>query len=163
MLHLKRSRGLLPISEVCSLPIPWLCFFTMAKRLSKNFLDHEFQCPCGCPPAAMDPKQIDLLQKLRDTLGEGLRVTSGIRCVSHNAKVGGAKRSWHIPRDGICYASDITFLSGSKSPKRILKLYVLADRLHFKGLGLYRTWIHADSRGGRRARWIDHHWNWRNS
>jgi len=112
----------------------------------------------------MSPKHIELLQKLRDAAGP-LKVTSGIRCKKHNTEIGGAKRSKHIPdKDGICVASDITYATGTLSNRRILKLYVLADQVGgFKGIGLYRGRIHVDSREGRRARWIDHFWNWKDS
>lgn len=112
----------------------------------------------------MSPKHIELLQKLRDVAGP-LKVTSGIRCPTHNAEVGGAKRSKHLPnKDGFCVASDITYATGTLSNRRILKLYVLADQIGgFKGIGLYKGRIHVDSREGRRARWIDHFWNWKDS
>ena len=113
----------------------------------------------------MSPKHIALLQKLRDVAGP-LKVTSGIRCKEYNASIkGAAPKSWHVPRDnGECYASDITYATGSISNRRILKLYVLADQAQFKGLGLYKGRIHVDSRPtGRRARWVDHFWNWKDS
>lgn len=115
----------------------------------------------------MSPKHIELLQILRDVAGP-LKVTSGIRCPAHNAEVGGAKRSKHLPnKDGFCAASDITYATGTLSNRRILKLYVLADQIvggrGFKGIGLYKGRIHVDSREGRRARWVDHFWNWKDS
>ena len=115
----------------------------------------------------MAPNHIELLQNLRDVAGP-LKVTSGIRCPAHNAEVGGAKRSKHLPnKDGFCVASDITYATGTLSNRRILKLYVLADQIvggrGFKGIGLYKGRIHVDSREGRRARWIDHFWNWKDS
>ena len=137
--------------------------FAMAERLSKNFLAHEFECSCGCGQGQMDPIHIALLQKLRNAAGP-LRVTSGIRCKEHNKLIGGASRSQHIPNSqGMVVACDITYAKGSKSNRNILRLYTLADQLHFKGIGLYKGRIHVDSRPGRRARWIDHFWSWKDT
>ena len=103
----------------------------------------------------MDQKHIDKLQRLRESIGVALKVNSGIRCAEYNATIdGAAKKSWHVPRKDICYACDITFAHGPRSNRRILKLYAL---------GLYRGRIHVDSRPGKRARWINHFWNWRDS
>lgn len=110
----------------------------------------------------MSDTHIALLQKLRTIVGP-LTVTSGIRCKDYNALCKGAPSSHHIPRDGVCTASDITFTLGAKSNSRMLYLYTMADQLHFKGLGLYRGRIHVDSRKGRRARWVDHLWSWKDS
>ena len=135
----------------------------MAQRLSKNFWSYEFSCSCGCNSGRMDPALIVILQKLRDALGEPLRVTSGIRCEEHNKTVSGAaRRSWHIPRDEVCHAADIAYSTGSKPPSAIMKMYILADQYRVKGLGLYHNRIHVDTRPGRIARWMDESWNWRN-
>jgi hypothetical protein len=114
----------------------------------------------------MDQKHIDKLQRLRESIGVALKVNSGIRCAEYNATIdGAAKKSWHVPRKDICYACDITFAHGPRSNRRILKLYALADQLHFRGLGLYRGRIHVDSRPAhrKRARWINHFWNWKDT
>ena len=133
-------------------------------RLTKNWSSGEFSCTCRCGTGEMDPYHIDRLQQLREGIGVALKVTSGIRCEKHNKSIDrAASRSWHVPRNGICYASDITFAHGSRNNARVLRLYTLADQLHFKGLGLYRGRIHVDSRPGKRARWIDHFWNWRDT
>ena len=135
----------------------------MSKRYTKNFLVNEFSCNCGCPNGVMDEKHMALLQGLRSAVGP-LKVTSGIRCREYNKLIGGAARSQHIPNaEGTCFACDITFATGTISNRRILKLYTLADQLHFKGMGLYKGRIHVDSRPGRRARWIDHFWNWKDT
>jgi uncharacterized protein YcbK (DUF882 family) len=146
------------------LPFSPASFKLMAKRLSRNWLAAEFACRCGCVSGRMDLKHIEKLQQLRDSIGVALKVTSGIRCAEYNATIdGAAKRSWHIPRNGICYACDITFAHGPRSNSRILKLMTLAEQVHFKGIGLYRGRIHVDSRTSKRARWIDHFWNWKDS
>jgi len=135
----------------------------LSNHLSKNWSSREFECACGCGTGEMDMGHIERLQELRESIGVALKVTSGIRCKEHNEIIRGAKKSWHVPRSGICCASDITFAHGARNNARVLKLYTLADQLHFKGLGLYRGRIHVDSRSGKRARWIDHFWNWRDT
>ena len=133
----------------------------MAIRLTKNFYAYEMLCPCGCGEGDMDPYHMAKLQKLRDAVGEGLVVTSAIRCKQYNKGIDGAARhSWHIPRNGVCYACDITFAKGPKTNQRILYLAVMAEQQHFKGMGLYPRRIHVDNRPGRRARWINRGWNW---
>lgn len=70
-------------------------------RVSKEFFsDDEMKCQgktCGCGnKVILDPVFDTMLLKLRVTLGLPMRVNSGCRCVKHNEKVGGAKRSFHI-------------------------------------------------------------------
>lgn len=136
----------------------------MPKRLTKNFMAYEFSCSCGCGYGEMAQGHMDKIQQLRDAVGEGLSITSGIRCREYNDTIdGAAERSWHIPRNGITYACDLTFAGGSRSNQRILKLATLAEQLHFKGLIIYPRRVHLDSRPGRRYRGIDRHWSWKDS
>ena len=66
---------------------------------TKNFKQSEFACKCGCgfglKDGDIDTGLIDIAQKIRDYVGVPVRVNSGCRCVSHNARVGGVKGSWH--------------------------------------------------------------------
>ncbi len=69
------------------------------QRLSKDFELHEFHCPCshsGCSITLVDAALVDLLQALRDAMEVPIHVTSGYRCISRNAEVGGAKASQHL-------------------------------------------------------------------
>ena len=106
----------------------------------------------------MAPEFVSKLQMLRDRIGKPIKITSGIRCKSHNAKIGGASKSWHIPRDGVCYASDIRT---DRSDEEVLRLYAAADSLGFTGIGLYKGRIHIDMRPTNRARWVDKSWTWK--
>ena len=58
--------------------------------LTKNFSLYEFPCPCGCTTQMIDRELVEKMQALRDKLGKKVKVTSGYRCVKHNAdpKVG---------------------------------------------------------------------------
>ena len=64
--------------------------------LTENFTRSEFACPCGCNSQMIEQELADKIQGIRDKLGKKIRITSGYRCVSHNAskKVGGSKATW---------------------------------------------------------------------
>lgn len=53
--------------------------------LTKNFCRYEFECPCGCTAQMVDQELAKKLQVIRDKLGKKLKVTSGYRCIKHNA------------------------------------------------------------------------------
>ncbi len=55
----------------------------------KWFSRSEFICRCGCQTNEIADDFIDKLDQLRETCGFRLRVTSGYRCPSHNARVSG--------------------------------------------------------------------------
>jgi len=64
-------------------------------KLSPNFSEEEFVCPC-CGLQIVKLKLVDSLQALRDLAGRPIHVLSGCRCPVWNAKVGGAKQSQHL-------------------------------------------------------------------
>ena len=137
-------------------------------NLSANWSKHEFECKgCECRTAFhISLGQIKLLQKLREQIGETLICTSGLRCKLKNDRTPGASsNSYHLLRGTVLYAADITFLDPAlRTPKNILKLYVLADQLKAKAIGLYGgscPRLHLDNRPTTRpARWIDRTWSW---
>lgn len=66
---------------------------------TNNFELEEFKCKCGgkyCTgyPAVLDDQLLINLQKMRKIYG-AITITSGLRCQSHNAAVGGASTSRH--------------------------------------------------------------------
>ena len=69
--------------------------------LSKNFREEEFVCKCGqCSsvPLHLQENLILLcqqLEKIRLYTGP-IIINSGIRCITHNKKIGGVKNSQHI-------------------------------------------------------------------
>jgi uncharacterized protein YcbK (DUF882 family) len=120
----------------------------------KFFKHREFACNCNqCGPADVDDALVALLDLIRDAVGQPIKITSGTRCIDYNKASSGAKRSFHLPRDGISYAADFQLGSMSKNTKeRILHLYLLADKFSLSeslntGLIAYPTWIHLDTRG----------------
>lgn len=69
----------------------------MSKQITKHFVQSELECSCGCggmPTIAFMSK----VEELREACGFPFRVGSCARCATHNANIGGAKRSDHIVR-----------------------------------------------------------------
>jgi uncharacterized protein YcbK (DUF882 family) len=118
-------------------------------QLSTHFHLSEFICKCGkCDDHPIDMALIDLLEAIRAELpsigGSVLKINSGYRCPSYNARIGGAKNSQHM----LGKAADM------RAPGASIKdLAKLVNRLNPKGgVGKYRSFVHADTRNGR-ARW----------
>jgi hypothetical protein len=60
-------------------------------------------CKCGCGENRMTQALIDKIEQLRTLVGMPISIDRGVSCVEHNAAVGGAADSEHLP---IAYASD---------------------------------------------------------
>jgi uncharacterized protein YcbK (DUF882 family) len=123
-------------------------------QLTKNFTREEFDCRDGTPvPDELLPNVQELaenLQVLRDYLGEPVHVNSGYRTPSYNKKVGGKRKSRHLKAD----AGDITVKS--KTPRQlynIVEKLIAQKKMKQGGLGLYKGFIHYDTRGVK-ARWV---------
>lgn len=106
-------------------------------NMNNYFTEDEFKCKCGC---GMDVTQEvkDLCNKARERAGIPFRITSGARCKSHNAKVGGVADSAHTK--GL--AVDIAFSSGSDTYKIVQSLMSLnIERI---GISFPSSFIHFD-------------------
>lgn len=135
-------------------------------QIGRYFKASEFACPC-CKKTNPSPLLVKILDATREVLGP-LRVNSGYRCPEHNKSVGGKKSSYHLFRDGVCLAADISYPDPTKRHgEHILRLYVElenAARRHgvAYGLGLYNSFCHIDTRGeaepGKMARWSQFSW-----
>ena len=97
--------------------------------LSKNFARKDFKCPCGCSRQMVDSELVEKLQAIRDKLGKAIKATSGYRCLSHNAAVGGSSGSKH--RYGM--AADWRLVDRSINP---VALGIIATQ-YFKAVGIY--------------------------
>lgn len=117
--------------------------------ITKNFTRAEFQCPCGCTAQMVDEMLAQKLQIIRTIYNVPLKITSGYRCVKHNAAVGGAKSSKHLY--GI--AADVKDPTGKLNP---VALGILANHT-FGGVGIYwygtAAFIHVDLRKTK-ATWL---------
>lgn len=114
--------------------------------LSKNFKESEFHCRCGlCAFPGMNPKLINGLQKLRDSIGRAIKVTSGYRCPRHNMEIGGHPKSQHLRGN----AADIKVRS--MKPHDLMLHAMEIKEFEQGGIGIYDTFVHVDV--GPRRRW----------
>lgn len=122
---------------------------TRGKFLSPHFAIEEFACKDGGDRVLVDLGLIYLLEDLRSAFEAPVRIVSGYRSPEYNAKVGGAKDSQHI------YGRAADIQIPGVTPREIASY--LETQGHKGGLGIYRTWIHVDTRpikaGERPARW----------
>lgn len=119
--------------------------------LSKDFSRAEFACQgesCCGGSAPVHPELVAGLQELRGKVGAPLTLTSGFRCITHNAKVGGASDSQHT----IGLAADVLCPDGW-SPERFAKLAETVEVFRKGGIGIYPGRIHVDVRENGPARW----------
>lgn len=121
-------------------------------KITTDFERHEFACPCGCTAQMIDPELVQKMQTIRTKLGKAIKVTSGYRCVKHNAdpKVGGSRTSRHLY--GI--AADWRTKDRSVNP---VALGIIAAAQGFGAVGIYwhdkAAIVHTDTRGGK-ATWL---------
>ena len=75
----------------------------------KFFKPHEFECRCGKCGLGFDnmnPGLLSFLDQLRGRCGFPIHITSAIRCVDHNAFVGGGHNSAHLDGCAVDIAVD---------------------------------------------------------
>ena len=119
-------------------------------KLSKNFNVNEFRCglgsPCGCTTILIDEKLVEYLQKIRDHFGKPITITSAYRCTSYNTKIGGAYGSRHTKGQACDF-----FIEGVTP----LEIAQYAESIGIKGIGLYDTFVHIDTRAAK-SFWYSH-------
>lgn len=120
-------------------------------KVTEHFSSEEFACKdrlrTRYPADWIEPRLRPLcetLEVIRAELGEPIRIMSGYRTPEHNQAVGGARDSRHVHGDAI----DGT--CRNKSPAEVhaavLRLYEAGKLPRLGGLGLYRGWVHIDTR-----------------
>lgn len=111
--------------------------------LSKHFKKREFACKDGCGLGFADgdvnPELVEVLEDVREHFGRPVVINSGLRCETHNNRVGGAKKSQHL----LGTAADIR-VSGVDPA-------LVYDYLNQKypgkyGIGKYKSFTHIDVR-----------------
>ena len=107
-------------------------------KLSKNFDSSEFACQCGCGYDTPNPELIRMLQVARDLYGKPIVITSGCRCIKHNAVSGGTPNSAHIQGK----AADIATPTGAD--RYLLIKALLASGFGRIGINFKKRFIHAD-------------------
>lgn len=122
-------------------------------RLSTNFELKEFASSDGKEPSEEVLKNLTELAKnlqvLRNHLKAPIQITSGYRSKEHNARIGGALKSFHV----LGMAADIQ-VKGMKPNQvaKVIELLINEGKMKQGGVGIYRTWVHYDIRGTK-ARW----------
>ena len=118
--------------------------------ISKYFNRSEIACKCECGFDTMDGETLKLADRCREFVGHSITPSSGARCLNYNrlsASKGGPgsnDRSQH-PRGR---AMDLPV----KDPKALYDY--LCDKYPDKyGFGLYKTFVHIDTKSGPARRW----------
>ncbi len=114
----------------------------------KYFKRNEFHCKCGkCGgfPVEPDEKLVKLLVQIREHFDSPVTITSGVRCKTHNANVGGASNSQHL------YGTAADFKVKGKTPKEVAA-YCETLLPKSGGIGIYSSWVHVDVRSNK-SRW----------
>lgn len=108
------------------------------KQISANFKVSEFRCKDGSDKILIDVGFVrDKLQAIRDHFGVPITINSAYRTESYNAKVGGAKASYHMKGQ----AFDIVVAGHTP-----LEVAQFAQTLDINGIIQYNTFVHVDSR-----------------
>lgn len=114
----------------------------------KNFKISDFQC--HCPECAKNDDRpftkvevLRSLQIVRDLYGKPMRVARGLSCASHNAAIGGAGDSRHLPEHAD--AVDVAH-NGSDEAYEIVNAFMIEG--DFTTLRVYPHHVHADMRPG---------------
>ena len=117
----------------------------------KHFEMGEFACKhCQqLPRDGMDTRLLEVLDKMRERLGEPLVVSSGYRCPTHNRNRGGASQSYHMRG----MAADVYINSDQYSPKEI---EAIAFECGADTACAYPNegFVHVDMRGYRAEGWV---------
>lgn len=95
--------------------------------MTPHFSRREFACRCGCGFDRINWALIKMLEEVRVELGEPIVITSGCRCVQHNAAEGGSRRSAHLRG----MAADVAIPSRNYRARWAQAVHVIAD---LKGL-----------------------------
>lgn len=117
-------------------------------NLTKNFTKAEFESKDGSPMPLDVLQNIQILaqqlQVIRDEIGKPISITSGYRSPNHNARIGGAKHSYHVR--GMAADIQVGGMHPMDVKKVILKL-MNEGKILKGGLKAYKSWTHVDTRG----------------
>jgi uncharacterized protein YcbK (DUF882 family) len=116
----------------------------MSNKISEFFTRDEIACKCGCGFDSMDAETLKVADEVRWFVGESITPTSGCRCYDHNIRVGGSKKSQHVR----ARAMDLPV----RNPREVYDWLctVYPDKY---GFGVYKTFVHIDTRTDGPARW----------
>ena len=80
----------------------------------RYFNDREFTCHCGCGFNNACARIKMIADDIRQHFGRPMIITSGVRCVAHNRRVGGVANSQH------CQGNAIDFVINGVSQQQLL-------------------------------------------
>ena len=113
-------------------------------KIATNFQYKEFDCHGSgcCSTTIVDEKLVAYVQQIRNHFGKPVTITSPYRCETHNKRVGGATKSYHMQGKAV----DIV-IQGVSS-REVAKY---AESIGILGIGLYETsadgyFTHIDTR-----------------
>ena len=107
--------------------------------ITKNFSVDEMKCQCGCGEDSMDMDFMSILQNIREDMNRPLKISSGVRCATHNSNVSSTGSTGpHVPRTSGTKASDI-IISGADA----LRLVDIARKHGISGVGISQRGLHA--------------------
>ena len=104
-------------------------------QLSEHFHKEEFDCKCGCDTGTINSILVQKLEVARREYGQPMRINSGLRCLSHNRKIGSRDTSSHIK--GL--AADVGCV-GMDDRHKLLTILLK----FFKRVGVNKDFIHVD-------------------
>lgn len=108
------------------------------EQVGPHFKVKEFACKDGSAITFIDDYMVTILEQLRKELGKPIIITSGYRTPAHNAKVGGAKYSYHMR--GMAVDIRVNGISAKEVAKALDKL------VEGCGIIVYKSWVHLDVR-----------------
>ena len=111
----------------------------MALNNTNYFKESEYSCQCGCGADHLDPRLLDILNKVRFAIGKPIVINSGVRCPAHNKAERGVPGSSHTK--GL--AVDI------KIPTSEYRYYLVKALLNLGIVRIihYKTFVHIDIDG----------------
>ena len=126
----------------------------MYDQITKNFNTREGRClgkDCCNHSSPVTPEVWYALQEFRDALCKFFKrdivldLTNGYRCQKHNKSLSKSKPTSQHCRG---LAVDILIPEGVNP-----EVFMSIAKNYFKGVGLYKGFLHVDLRVGRRATW----------
>lgn len=101
---------------------------------------HEFACKCGkCGGFPVEPKEklIKVADRTRKHFGSKIDVSSGVRCKTHNANVGGKSGSRHLS------GKAMDFTVHGKSANEVLKYVQKQPEIRY-AYAINNNYVHMD-------------------
>lgn len=103
----------------------------------KYFNKSEFECKCGCGTNNMQEGIVVVLDETRAYFNASITVSSGCRCATHNAKVGGVSNSRHMK------GKAVDFRVMGKSATEVLKYLKTRKDVRYC-YAINANYVHAD-------------------